>query len=166
MKKIKRVMNSISTFLTVLLIMGILLMLIMQLMGIRPYIVMSGSMEPAIHTGSICFVDTKKEYNSIKSDDIIAFKAGRNTLVTHRVITVTDSGLVTKGDANDVSDGLSTTEDNFIGKTLFSVPYAGYWSMALQTDSGKIIIGTAVGALFLSTVISTIKERKRTKKQP
>lgn len=166
MKKIKKVLSSISTFLTVLLITGILVMLIMQLMGIKPYIVMSGSMEPAIHTGSVCFVDTTKEYNSIKSNDIIAFKTGRNTLVTHRVVTVTDSGLVTKGDANDVSDGLSTTEDNFIGKTLFSVPYAGYCSMALQTDSGKIIIGTAVGILFLSTFVSTIKERKRTKKQP
>lgn len=165
MKKIKKVLSSISTFLTVLLITGILIMLIMQLMGIRPYIVMSGSMEPAIHTGSICFVDTEKEYYNIRTNDIIAFKAGRNTLVTHRVITVTDSGLVTKGDANDVSDGLSTTEENYIGKTLFSVPYAGYWSMALQTDSGKIIIGTAVAGLFLSTLVSAVKERKKNKKQ-
>lgn len=35
---------------------SILLFAILLLAGIRPYVVLSGSMEPVIRTGSLCFV--------------------------------------------------------------------------------------------------------------
>lgn len=137
----------------------------MQVFGINPFIVLSGSMEPAIQTGSICFVDTRATYDNIKAGDIIAFKAGRVTLVTHRISVVTDAGLVTKRDANKVSDGLSATEDNFVGRTLFSIPYAGYCSKALQSSSGKTVLGIAVAVILLSIFISIRKEDKVNKQQ-
>ena len=57
---------------------------------------------------------------------MIAYKKGGNTLITHRVISKTREGLVTKGDANHHSDGISVTEHNFTGKTIGSIPYLGY----------------------------------------
>ena len=33
---------------------------------------------------------------------------------------------IPKGDANEVSDGVSTNRSNFIGKNLCSIPKAGY----------------------------------------
>ena len=88
---------------------------VLMLLGFRPYIVLSGSMEPALHVGSICMVNTKAEY-----------EAGNGALVTHRVITITAQGMETKGDANEVSDGITTTKENFHGKTIGSIPGIGY----------------------------------------
>ena len=115
--------------------------------GIKPYIVLSGSMEPNIHTGSVCFVDTNVKYEDILVNDVIAFETKTNALVTHRVINITSHGFETKGDNNNSSDGISTTQSNFRGQTLFSIPYLGYFSQFLQTKRGKIIIFTTF--LFL-----------------
>ena len=89
----------------------------------------------------------------IKTGDIIAFKAGKNTMVTHRVISVTNSGFETKGDANKVSDGISTNKTNYRGKTILSIPYAGYISMYLQSTRGKIILVSVIVALFIAGLI-------------
>ena len=99
---------------------------ILLLLGFRPYIVLSGSMEPQIHVGSICLVNTEAGYDDIHVGDIIAYEAGNGALVTHRVITITAQGMETKGDANEVSDGITTTEENFHGKTVGSIPGIGY----------------------------------------
>ena len=88
-----------------------------------------------------------------KTGDIIAFKAGKNTMVTHRVISVTNAGFETKGDANKVSDGISTNKTNYRGKTILSIPYAGYISMYLQSTRGKIILVSVIVALFISGLI-------------
>ena len=36
----------------------------MYIYGIRPYVVISGSMEPTIKTGSVSFINTKVDFNS------------------------------------------------------------------------------------------------------
>lgn len=139
-----------------------LLVLIAVLMlfvfGIKPYITMSGSMEPAIHTGSICFVDTKADYGEITEGDIIAYAAPAAGLITHRVISISSEGMETKGDANDVSDGISTTADNFRGKTLFSIPCVGY---AVEFLKRPAVIAIALiliaGMLTLSFIDSHSK---------
>ena len=74
-------------------------------------------------------------------------------LVTHRVIAVTNAGFETKGDANNVSDGISTNKTNYKGKTILSIPYAGYISMYLQSTRGKIILVSVIVALFIAGLI-------------
>ncbi len=113
--------------------------------GIRSYIVMSGSMEPKLQTGSVCFVDTRFPYEEIQRGDVIAFRHGSG-MVTHRVVAVTEEGLETKGDANDLSDGITTTDDNFHGKTVLSIPYVGYALHVLRQPlslwiAGIVLIG-------------------------
>lgn len=88
-------------------------------------IVMSGSMEPEIKTGSLCFVNTKTEYSKIKENDIITYSIP-DSYITHRVIEVTDQGLITKGDSNSSQDFGIITEENYYGKTAGHIPYAGY----------------------------------------
>ena len=154
MKNLKKTAGLISTAVTAVLFVLILGLLVIQMFGIKPYIVMSGSMEPTIHTGSVCFVNTSADYSDIKKGDIIAFQAAENMLVTHRAVAVSDAGIETKGDANKVSDGISTTKDNFIGRTVFSLPYVGYWSQALQTAQGRIIEVSVAAVLVLSAFIT------------
>ena len=95
------------------------------LWGTRFYVVMSGSMEPAIATGSICIVNTNAVYEEVREQEVIAFWQEGN-LVAHRVISVTEEGLETKGDANGMSDGITTTQDNFHGVVVRTVPRVGY----------------------------------------
>lgn len=130
---------------------GIVLMLIiLSLIGIKPYITISGSMEPNIKTGSVCFVNTKAKYESVQVDDIIAFKTG-GMLVTHRAVNLTPNGIETKGDNNEDMDTFVTNNNNFVGKTMFSIPYAGYIVMFFKKPFGlSIIIAILLVLVFLT----------------
>lgn len=116
-------------------------------LGLKPYIVRSGSMEPAVRTGSLCLVDTKVSYECVREGDIIAYKSSLGMYVTHRVIRITEEGMETKGDSNLMADGISVTENNFMGITRCSIPGLGYLSAFLQSVSGKIM--TIVFIVFL-----------------
>ena len=71
--------------------------------------VVSGSMEPTIPTGSLCIVNIRRPYEKVEEGDVIVYVRKYDGLrIIHRVIEVTDEGLVTKGDHNQISDGLST----------------------------------------------------------
>ena len=134
----------------VTIILSVISIYIAQFYGIHPYIVKSGSMEPSILTGSLCMVDTRYDYKDVSVGDVIAFELG-NTMITHRVIEITHDGFITQGDNNDLSDGLTTTETNYIGKTIISFPILGYLISWIQTKKGKIILITialAIGILY------------------
>ena len=65
------------------------------------YVVLSGSMEPEIPTGSVVVVDgRKKEWNP---GDVITYRRG-NMVVTHRIVEKSEEGYCTKGDANAEED--------------------------------------------------------------
>lgn len=97
--------------------------LICQFAGLKPVVVMSGSMEPSIGTGSLAFIDTSDR--EIFKGDVISFNAG-DLLVTHRVIEVTESGYRTKGDNNEAADVGTVKDADVEGKILFSIPGAGF----------------------------------------
>ena len=144
-----------------LLIGTIIAYFVLFAMGIRPYITRSGSMEPAIRTGSVCFVDTRVEFEDVEKNDIVAFQVSTGDHVTHRAITVTNDAIETKGDANDVSDGFSTTKENFIGLTIFSIPYMGYVVSYLQQPVGKIMIGVVILAIIAFGVIDYLEDKRK-----
>lgn len=95
----------------------------MLAMGIRPAVVVSGSMEPAVKTGSLIFIDTG--YENQKAGDIAAFRTG-GTLVTHRLVEDTDEGWITKGDANEDEDPWRVSDERIIGRAVFWIPVLGY----------------------------------------
>ena len=63
----------------------------------KPYVVLSGSMEPVIPVGSVVIIDQSK--TAVSARDIAAFSRNGQT-VTHRIIKETEDGFITKGDAN------------------------------------------------------------------
>ena len=164
MKRMKKAWDILSNVITYLILAVIIAVAICFAMGIKPYITMSGSMEPNIHTGSVCFVNTKADYDEIKEGDVIAFETSTGSLVTHRAIYVSSEGIETKGDNNDVSDGISTTAENFRGETLFSIPYAGYVFVYLQKPQGIAIICVLIGAIVLTSILDSIEEKKEKKR--
>ena len=158
MKIIKGIINVLTTL--IIIIGG--LFLILYSCGIVPYVVLSGSMEPTIETGSVCFINKHADYDSIKEDDIIAFQMKNGTLVTHRVVEVTDSGLTTKGDNNEDIDGSTITKSEFVGKNLFWIPKVGYVVKAFHTTKGKIILITNIVLLFIFGLLFGEDKKKKT----
>ena len=157
---IKVIKAFINALMTLIIIIGIVFVLLF-LIGIRPFVVLSGSMEPTIHKGSISLINVNYQYSKIKNNDIIAYTATSGDKVTHRVINITEEGMETKGDKNDSSDGFSTTEENYIGKNIFSIPGVGYIVKNIQTRRGKIILGTLIIFFLLSGFFMSEKTGKR-----
>ena len=139
----------INTLMTLVLIIGIAF-IFLYLIGIEPFVVESGSMQPTIQVGSLSFVNKNIKYNDIKENDIIAFKSPNGAKVTHRVIKITTEGFETKGDSNNKSDGISTTESNYIGKNVFSIPRLGILVKSIQTTKGRIVLVTIIIVILLS----------------
>lgn len=107
---------------------------------IRTAVVMSGSMEPAIKTGSLILINTTD--NDINEGDIIAFHSGKAE-VAHRVVEITSEGYVTKGDANETRDFSIVSENMVIGKILFWIPALGYVISWFSAPAGIITVVTA-----------------------
>ena len=157
MKIIKGIINVLTTL--IIVIGG--LFLILYVCGIVPYVVLSGSMEPTIETGSLCFINKHAKFIGLKEKDIIAFKTKDGTLITHRVIEINDNGVKTKGDNNGDADGGYTTANNYVGKNIFWIPKVGYVVKAFQTTKGKIILITCIVILFVVGMLFGDDKKKK-----
>lgn len=133
---------------------------------LRPYYVMSGSMETTIPYGSIVYVKTA-EFDEIKPQDIATFYSKKNpkNSFTHRIVSkdVENRNFTTKGDANPVADPIPVGADQLVGKVVFTVPYAGYPSVFLQNKLILLLV-SAVILLWLSAEIE-LKIRKKHSKE-
>lgn len=111
--------------------------------GIKPVIVLSGSMEPEIMTGDLIFlhnVDTE----DLKEGDVVCYLTSGKS-VTHRIMQVTtgDDGqprYITQGDANNVADRLAVSADQIQGIWKGGrIVGLGQTIMAIQTPLGLVI---------------------------
>lgn len=130
------------------IILGILLA-VLYLFGIRLYHVQSGSMGELLPVGSMCFVSTYSKFEDISPGDVISFRVGDDLRVTHRAIAVTNEGITTQGDMNEDPDPDPVTEQNYLGKTVFALPYAGKALGFVHTLKGKITVGISIVLLLL-----------------
>ncbi len=105
------------------------------------YIVQSGSMAPVLKAGSIVFTQSRNNYNT---GDIITFKDAGGSLVTHRIVSITNengnTAYQTKGDANEDPDGGFVKDEDIIGASIFSIPYIGYLADFVRTPKGFVIL--------------------------
>lgn len=97
------------------------------LIGLKPFVVMSGSMEPAVHVGALAYVDVRVQAEDLRQGDIVTFQVDDSTTVTHRVVGVDADAktLSTKGDANALPDAAPVPFGSVVGRLVFSVPVAG-----------------------------------------
>lgn len=88
MKKLQKVWNVFTTALVVLVLLVAVLLVGVRLIGMKPLYVMSGSMEPAFHVGSLIFVQETAPAD-IKVGDPITYTINENgDYSTHRVIEI------------------------------------------------------------------------------
>ena len=171
-KTVKRIWNWISGVLVGIVVLLAVALVGVRLMGLEPYVVLSGSMEPTYHVGSLIYVKDV-DYKQLKVGDPITFLVSENTVATHRIIEVLPDEedpdtlrYFTQGDANDVPDGGSVHYKNIIGKPVFSIPYLGYVSDYIQNPPGKYV-AMAGGALLILMVFlpDIFAEEESTKKK-
>lgn len=113
--------------------------------GYRPFIVMTGSMEPNIMSGDL-IIAREAEPADIRVGDIISFvdPAGNGvTVVTHRVVEVLNGNgalsFRTRGDANNSDDQDAVPGDSVLGIYIARLPGMGSAVMFMQTTTGLII---------------------------
>ena len=143
----------ISTVLVVIVVVVALLLVGARLFGLQVYAVLSGSMEPTYHVGSVIYVEPV-DPSEIQVGDPITFVMNEElTVATHRVVRIDaeNSHCYTKGDANENPDAAPVHFNNLLGKPVFTIPYLGYISSYVQSPPG-MYYAIAVGVLLLVLV--------------
>ena len=144
-------------------IAGLLLGSMLPIPGnIEVKIVKSGSMEPAIPTGSLVVVKPAAKY--VKGDIITFGKdTQRDIPTTHRIIALHEDGTYTvKGDANEEADPNPVAQRDIIGTVAFHVPYAGFiLDFARQPLGFALLIGIPAGLVIFEELITIFRESRK-----
>lgn len=118
-------------------------------------VVVSGSMEPEIHTDDLVIV---RDTGTYEIGEVVSFWDG-NAVVTHRIIGQTSDGFITKGDANNTSDTDPCPPENIVGEVAYVIPGVGTVIGYLRSPLG--ILGLILCALLLFVVPHALEENKK-----
>lgn len=156
--------SALGTVLLIVLVLICLPLTAPRVFGFHIYTVISGSMEPAIPTGSLVYVKGIAP-EEVEEDDVIAFYGSMDgaSIITHRVVANSEimSEFITKGDANDSKDMNPVPYDNYIGKVMLTVPAMGQLAQIFTSNAGKIAAAGLIGlAVLLQVTAAFIDKRK------
>ncbi|HVI39447.1 MAG TPA: signal peptidase I, partial [Anaerovoracaceae bacterium] len=135
-------------------------------LGYKPFIVLSGSMEPAIFPGDL-IITKNIDPKEIKVGDIITFRADETAAVSHRVTEITTEGGLffhTKGDANIGADSGVVSPGSIEGTYLLRIGKLGNLALFLQTPIGLLIFVIIPLCLFIVYDIVSRKFRSKGEK--
>ena len=153
-KTLKTIWNAVTWVIVAAAVLLAVLLVGARLVGLRTFTVLSGSMEPTYHTGSLIYVK-KVDAANLSEGTVITFMLDEDTVATHRIVGVVpdedEPGVVryrTQGDANEVEDGSLVHYKNVIGTPVFSIPKLGYVANYIQHPPGTYVT-ISVGAMVL-----------------
>ena len=159
-----RILDLIGVILVAAVILWYVPLTVPRVAGLQVFQVVSGSMEPAIPTGSIVYV-RETEPAEAKEGDIIAFYSSSNSgaVITHRVVQnrVVSGELITKGDANAKEDLTPVDYDYYLGKVVFTLQGPPGLFSAVLTLPGRLV---SAGLVVLAAALHGIAVRIRRKK--
>lgn len=88
MKAFRRIWSVITTIVVILIVFLAIALVGVRVFGLTPYTVLSGSMEPTYHVGSLIYVK-EVEPSEVEVGDPITFVVNEDLLVaTHRVVEI------------------------------------------------------------------------------
>jgi signal peptidase len=128
------------------LVLGLLLALILPLaFGMRPLVVLSGSMEPVLHVGDVTVVERIAPRDA-GVGDVVTFKApGTGRVTTHRLRAVRHAGggrfvFTTKGDANNGVERWTLPSDGRLSRAVYRIPLVGHALLVIRTPLGWTLL--------------------------
>jgi signal peptidase I len=131
------------------------------------YVVASGSMIPVLEVYDVLIVQGYVPFEDIEIGDIIVFNrpSDHNRVIVHRVVSIIDDEpktIRTKGDANPASipgTDFPITEEEYIGKVVYTLPQVGYVTQLLKPPINYIIIAVVIGVM----IVKQITKKKKLK---
>ena len=154
-----------AIFLVILITLGsTFLLTLFPVFGVEARIVESGSMAPAIVTGSMVVIVPQDSY---EVGDVITYGTRVGSIpTTHRVIgKQAQNGVMlyeTRGDANENADPRLVREDQVRGEVVISIPYLGYIiDFARQPLGFAFLIGVPAAAVVIDEIMTIVQESKR-----
>lgn len=146
MKKVKKILFTIVTVILVILLAYNIYNFIMikvlkhdvaTINGYTMLEVVSGSMKPTINVGDMIIINTKDK--NYKENDIVTYYDKNHNLITHRIININDTEIVTKGDNNNTEDEAIYSQE-IIGKYVTKIANLGIILSSLKSPFTMIMI--------------------------
>jgi signal peptidase I len=165
LKKLK-IISKIVEWIIFIFLMCFLFILISPKLPIKnlpkSFVVVTGSMEPTIKTGSVAFVK-EVDAKSVKVGDIIAFTSPNdpNNTILHRVNTISSTDPLlfkTKGDHNNDIDAWDVPGVGVKGVYITAIPYLGNIAAFIRTKVGFSLIIGIPALLFIIFQLFNIKK--------
>ncbi len=169
--RIKSVANFAFTIIALLTLVAIVLWFVLpRVLGLQSQVVLTGSMEPGIPTGSVIFISSRAPAE-VNIGDVLTFKhpggdpnLRETAVITHRVVAIEGSrsspSFRTRGDAGDQDDPWLVPSTHVIGIVEHHVPRAGYLTLWLQSRAGFFALtSVALLIIFWDDIVRTA-ERK------
>ena len=137
-KLMKIVSDALQIILTIIIIICIYSFISLNILG-KDYVnyfsytvfsIGSNSMAPTITTNDLIIVKLTK---NVEKGDIITFKDDK-VLVTHRIISETANGYITKGDANEWIDTWVVTQKDITGVVKKKIKFIAWPSVWLSEN--------------------------------
>jgi signal peptidase len=155
----RQLTTGLKTTFTVLGITAAASLTWLQFSGGKMLSVQSGSMEPAIHQGSLVQVNRVPSHDIAVGDVITYVSADKTTTITHRVTALLEADpsgnkFVTKGDANSDADAPIETA-SVVGRVERSLPYAGYAVDFIKRPIGLVLL------IYIPALLIIIHEARR-----
>lgn len=171
----KKVLNTLSTILLVVLFLLVVVMFLMRIMGKTPsvfgyqlYYVSSGSMEPTLNVGDAILIK-KVPAKEISKGDIITFRSTNDVVrghtITHRVVEEPEikSGIYyyqTKGDVESATLDPLTSYNRVEGKFVTKLPVLGLMYSFFCKPYGLATFVIVIVGLFGFEMISLFTSYK------
>lgn len=136
-----------------LLVVALGLVLLFTGLGLRTFVITSGSMGEAAPAGALV-VTVRPDPALLVPGAIVTFRDDAGRLVTHRIVRrVADGGavaVVVRGDANPAADPAAVPYGRIVGVVRLAVPGAGFVVAALRDPrvllllAGFVVLGRAL----------------------
>ncbi len=153
MEFLRRVVHFLTNICYLLIIIYGLLCVPM-ILGYKPLVVLTGSMEPTYKVGSVLYYHQVNE-SDLDVDDVITFNY-KDLVITHRIYEINGDEYVTKGDANNAPDPVPITKENILGKVSnIRIPLLGYYVSFINQH--LYVIGVVVLILVSEFLLNNVR---------
>ena len=131
------------------------------------YVVASGSMIPVLEVYDVLIVQGHDPFEEVEIGDIIVFNrpSDHNRVIVHRVVSIIDENpktIRTQGDANPASipgTDFPITDEEYIGKVVYTLPQVGYVTQLLKPPTNYVIIAIVIGVMVIKQMTKKKKEK-------
>ena len=134
-----------------------------SLFGYKPFIVLSGSMETELYRGDLAIIK-EVDVNTLKENDIVAFRDRKNYVVTHRIVKIDNGKFITKGDNNNKDDADPVSKSKIEGLYVYKISGLGYILLVMQRPSTLLFIIAIIiliGVIWISSDNNKLSKEER-----